>query len=325
MSVSRSAIVTLFWLLVVIAAPRASAQTVYWTDIGSNKIQRIALATGVGVEDLLTLGQVFTPVDIVLDQTGGKMYWTESTLADFMIQRANLDGSGLELLVTGLVSPSGIELDVAGGKMYWTDIGTSRIQRANLDGSGVEDLLAPGEVFEPIDIALDVAGNKIYWTEGTPADFMIQRAGLDGSGVELLVTHLVNPSGIALDVAAGKLYWTDIGTQKIQRANLDGTEVEDLVTTGLIEPVRIAIDVAAGKIYWTEASPADFMISRANLDGSSPEFLIAGLTSASGIALASLPAAIPTTSEWGLVALTLALLTAGTIVLRWRVVARRPR
>ena len=114
------------------------------------------------------------------------------------------------------------------------------------------------------------------------------------------------------------MYWTDLGTGKIQRANLDGSGMEDLVTTGVIEPVRIALDVLARKIYWTEASPADFMISRANLDGSNTEFLIEGLTSPSGIALALQPAAIPTVSEWGLVAMTLTLLTVGTILMNRR-------
>ena len=285
MTASHSASFMLSWLLVFIVVSCADAQTIYWTDIGSSKIQRVDLSAGVGVEDLLTMGRVFTPVDIVLDQAGGKMYWTESAPADFMIQRANLDGTNVELLVTGLVNPSGIALDVAGGKMYWTDIGTGKIQRANLDGSAGEDLLTVGVVFTPVDIALDVAANKIYWTQSAPADFMIQRADLDGSNVELLVTGLVNPSGIALDVAGGRMYWTDLGTGKIQRANLDGSGVEDLVTTGVKEPVRIALDVPAGKIYWTEASPADFMISRANLDGTGVEFLITGLTSPSGIAL----------------------------------------
>ena len=76
------------------------------------------------------------------------------------------------------------------------------------------------------------------------------------------------------------------GATSIHGATLAGSVVEDLVTTSIIEPVRIALDLAAGKIYWTEASPADFMISRANLDGTGVEFLITGLTSPSGIALA---------------------------------------
>ncbi len=272
--------------LVLFLVPRSVAQTIYWTDIGTSKIQRVNLKGGVGVEDLVTVGQVFTPVSIALDVPGGKMYWTEASPADFMIGRANLDGTDVVYLVTGLVSPSGIALDTSGGKMYWTDIGTGKIQRANLDGSAVEDLLTFGVVFTPVDIALDVDAGKMYWTEAYLADFMISRADLDGSNVELLVTGLVNPSGIALDTSGGKMYWTDLGTGKIQRANLDGSVVEDLVTTGVIAPVRLALDLAGGKMYWTERSPADFMISRANLDGSEVEFLITGLTSPSGIALA---------------------------------------
>jgi len=31
----------------------------------------------------------------------------------------------------------------------------------------------------------------------------------------------------------GKMYWTDIGDHTIQRVNLNGTGLEDLVTTGL--------------------------------------------------------------------------------------------
>jgi hypothetical protein len=29
----------------------------------------------------------------------------------------------------------------------------------------------------------------------------------------------------------GKMYWTDAGSSKLQRANLDGTSVEDLIIT----------------------------------------------------------------------------------------------
>ena len=47
----------------------------------------------------------------------------------------------------------------------------------------------------------------------------------------------------------GKMYWTDLGIDKIQRVNLTGTGLEDLVTTGLISPGGIALDVAGGKLY----------------------------------------------------------------------------
>ena len=117
-------------------------------------------------------------------------------------------------------------------------MGTEKIQRANLDGSAVEDLVTSG-VSGPYGLALVPGGSdrnvgkpagKMYWTDYVTNK--IQRANLDGSAVEDLVTSgLDNPAGLALDPAAGKMYWTDHGTSKIQRANLDGSAVEDLVTS----------------------------------------------------------------------------------------------
>jgi sugar lactone lactonase YvrE len=58
------------------------------------------------------------------------------------VQRSNLDGSGVEDLVTGLVYPYSIALDIVNGKMYWVDYHADKIQRANLDGSSVEDVVS---------------------------------------------------------------------------------------------------------------------------------------------------------------------------------------
>ncbi|MYD63634.1 MAG: hypothetical protein F4W91_21560 [Gemmatimonadetes bacterium] len=70
------------------------------------------------------------------------------------MQRANLNGTGVEDLVTGVTDPRGIALDISGGKMYWVDNGADKIQRANLNGTGVEDVLTTG-LTTPIGIALN--------------------------------------------------------------------------------------------------------------------------------------------------------------------------
>ena len=237
------------------------------------------------------------------------------------IQRAHLDGSGIEDLVTGLGHPTGIALDETAGKMYWTDKAAHKIQRANLDGSGVEDLVTGLSI--PRGIALDPEGGKVYWTHlsrhitkiqradldgsgiedvtvetGTPSGIAldpvgdkmywtrflgIQRANLDGSDVEVLVNGLTSPRGIALDPAGGKMYWTDIGAHKIQRANLNGSGVEDLVTE-LDLPMGIALDPVGGKMYWTDIGT--HKIQRANLDGSGVEDIVTwGLGIPTAIAL----------------------------------------
>lgn len=268
----------------VTVAPRASpagASKLYWTDWGTDKIQRANL-DGSGVEDLVVGGGLDGPDGLVLDVAGGKMYWTDAGAA--RIQRAGLDGSSVENLVTGLGIPYGLALDVSAGKMYWTDRQSSRIQRSDLDGANVEDLITSGLVF-PGELVLDVQGGKMYWTN--PGSHKIQRANFDGSQVEDLVTSgLGSPTGLAVDVSGGKMYWTDRRTDKIQRANLDGSRVEDLVTSGLDKPNGLALDVTGGKMYWADAGANK--IQRANLDGSNVEDLLTGadgLVDPSGVAV----------------------------------------
>ena len=212
--------------------------------------------------------EIGEPVGTTTASQMWKLYWTDGQT--HKIQRSNLDGSGVEDLVTR-VDSWGLALDVSGGKLYWTDWG--KIRRSNLDGSGVEDLITTG-LMNPRGFALDVSGGKMYWTD-VGAD-KIQRSNLDGSDVEdLVTTGLRHPGGFALDVSGGKIYWTDWGTRKIQRSNLDGSGVEDLVT--FIEgvyPRGLALDVSGGKIYWPTRWDERSKIQRSNLDGSGVENLV---------------------------------------------------
>ena len=245
---------------------------VYWTDQGTDKIQRANL-DGSQIQDIVT--GLVVPPGIALDVAGGKMYWTRWSPGK--IQRANLNGTHIEDLVTGLSGPRGIALDVAGGKMYWTDAFTPKIRRANLDGSQIQDIVT---LVRPArDIALDVAGGKMYWTTGGK----IQRSNLDGTQIQDIVTGLSGPRGIALDIAGGKMYWTRWNPGKIQRSNLDGTQIEDLVAGLDAIPGDMALDVAGGKMYWVHQNAGK--IRRANLNGTQIEDLVTGLDSPLSIAL----------------------------------------
>ncbi|MFQ5495617.1 MAG: DUF4215 domain-containing protein [Phycisphaerae bacterium] len=222
------------------------ADKMYFTDlIGPNtgKVMRANL-DGTGFEVLVSgLG---APAFIDLDIAGGKMYW--ATLLNFpssdRIQRANLDGTGLENLVTGLSAAMGFALDLPNGKMYWTEATDRKVRRANLDGTGIEDIVVDTSPNRPVDVAIDHTANKLYWTDGDQngVNAKVMVADLNGLNRQTLVSGLDNVGGLALDVAAGKMYWVDTGTAKIQRANLDGTIVEDVVTTGLMNLAGIAVD-----------------------------------------------------------------------------------
>ncbi|MBC8232096.1 T9SS type A sorting domain-containing protein [bacterium] len=126
----------------------------------------------------------------------GKIYWTNLDT----IKRANLDGSDVEDVVTGLSNARGMDLDVGRGKIYWADESTSKIQRANLDGSNVEDVVVTG-LSIPQGLAIDVYNGKVYWTDTFDN---ISRANLDGSDVEDLATFpqtWTDTSDIDLDLS----------------------------------------------------------------------------------------------------------------------------
>lgn len=261
-------------------AQAAPIDKVYWTDSGTDKIQRADL-DGSNVEDLVT-GFAF-PAGLAVDPAGGKMYWNDTfdLPGTGQIRRANLDGSGVELLVSGLDTPVGITLDVEGGKIYWTDTASQKIQRSNLDGTNVEDLVTG---VKPVGIALDVAAGKIYWADITFPIDSIKRSNLDGSGQETVLLLFTPGSvrGIALDIPNGKIYLAERLNNRIRRANLDGSELEVLIS-GLDQPVGIELDLARGKMYWTSIGGGK--VKRANLDGSGLEDVVSGLTDPIDLAL----------------------------------------
>ena len=97
----------------------------------------------------------------------------------------------------------------------------------------------------------------------------------DGNTIETTWPFVVGP-------ASAYMYWADWEDGKIQSANQDGSEVEDLIT-GLGSLYGVALDVPAGKMYWTNVGAGK--IQRANLDGSEVEDLITELNEPDGIAL----------------------------------------
>jgi len=159
-------------------------------------------------------------------------------------------------------------------KLYFADNGNDKILRCDLNGTNLEELVTTDiEVVGCIDI--DRTGGKMYWTDWSASTAHIKRADLTGGNIETLLSSLSGPYGLALDVTGGKMYWTEFSSGVIRRANLDGSGMEDLVTTGLSHAAGIALDLTAGKMYWADgATEYSAKIQRANLDGASVETLV---------------------------------------------------
>ncbi len=87
-----------------------------------------------------------------------------------------------------------------------------------------------------------------------------------------VIAETVNdPGDLAFDPVEQKIYWIDRATLKIQRANLEGTGIEDVILDDLDDPGNLTLDPVGRKLYWWDAEPGQF--ARANLDGTEVETL----------------------------------------------------
>jgi len=214
---------------------------------------------------------------IVSSAAADQIYWAARDT--HAIKRANLDGTGVEVVVNlGSDTPWGLALDPHGRKVYWaqTNPFPGRIQRANLDGTNVETIFTDPNNLNEFGLAIDVTGGKLYWTslvtniqKPTPS---VRRANLDGTDVEALVTDLPNPSGwgITLDLVGQKMYFgTGLVQGSLYRANLDGSGLQQLIFDTGSSAVGVAVHSGTAKAYWVVEGPMNEGLFRANLTGTS--------------------------------------------------------
>ena len=269
-------------------------ERVYWTD--DDGLHRADLSGG---DVTLIIDGDFG--DVKLDVENGKVYWRNPGLE--AIERANLDGTSREVLVEGGVPYFlALDLGVGdcNGNGIDDEIDISKGTSRDCDGNGLPDECdepqtdcngnGVGDVCDILDgTSLDGDGNGrpdeccfledapepgcnqvqyVYWTthedscdQGIDA---IRRARLDGSDQQVIVAEPLGAvSNLHFDVAGGKMYWNDVSRELIERADLDGSHREEIISDVFARV--IALDLVARDLYWFDA---DAVLHRANLDGS---------------------------------------------------------
>ena len=246
------------------------------------KVQRLNLdGTGFQPDLIVNLN---SPRGVAVDAAGGKVYWTENG----RIRRANLNGTNVQNVATGLGSPVSIVLSSAPVEVrisqsqrppiYW-HTGAGALQR--LTAAEVEGIAPAAQ--NTTGIAVDARAGKVYWAERTSnRTGRIRRANLNGTNVQLVKDLTSVPHGLAIDVSNGKLYLTN-GWGKVQRLNFDGTSFQPNLIVNLDSPRGVAVDAVRGKVYWTEqTSDSSGRVRRANLNGTNVQLVRALATSAPG-------------------------------------------
>jgi low density lipoprotein receptor-related protein 5/6 len=221
----------------------------YWIDDFDASIHRANL-DGSEMEAVLVT-KLDEPTAIAIDTLNAYLYWAESG----KIMRVGLDGSGTNVVVdlsndsrSGAVG--GLALDFENSKLYWTNLSKDKIQRSNLDGSSVEDVITDQR--DPSAIVVDPESDMLLFTGIPTSGGYIRRANLDGSNIENMVTGLYLPYGLAFDTENKKILWTDMISNDIQRANPDGSAIEEVLAEDLDNPTTIVLDASEQKLYFID-------------------------------------------------------------------------
>jgi PKD repeat protein len=165
-------------------------------------------------------------------------------------------------------------------QIFFTEISASAIRNFSLSNpEGISTFLDVAGM-AGVGLAYDATHEKIYFSDyEVYGEGKIWSVNLDGTDLKAIVDGLYDPYGIALDVAGGKVYWAedaddgDVG--HIGRANLDGSNQENVVTLDNAQFRAIALDPENNKMYYYEVNNED--LYSADLDGNNAAPLISGV------------------------------------------------
>lgn len=262
------------------AAPRAEA-AVYWANnasFGAGSIGRVNL-DGTGYDPDFISG-ANDPCGVAVNSQ--HVFWA-NRLTPNSIGRARLDGAGVDQ--TFLPGPFALPCGPSVNQqyIYWANLGGSSgdgsIGRANLDGSGVSGNNVSGAtVSDPHSTAMD--DDFVYWANTDSSDASIYRQEIDAGPPQDVISG-INPIFTPLwpSLSPARLFFAS-GTLGVGSTDREGNDSQTVTTSNAVGGTA----VLGNKIYWL--SRPDGNLSRANLDGSSPQFtLISGLENPLGLAI----------------------------------------
>ena len=239
---------------------------VYWSTVGPGSTVYRGQPDGSGLETLFTRPQESIGT-IAVDYLNQKIYRGIPT--SLTVFRSNYDGTGDGAMVDSYDWIVDLVVDPLHDLVLWTD--HENIGLSALDGSGFTTISSdtrPGQrvAIDPTTQQYYITGPTYVW--GRDVNFDHEYS------LDIQLDHWTFPTPISLDLAAAKIYWAesdidagdwqdiqDFSATKIRRANLDGTQIEDVIlgirplvievvpepTSGMLAAIGIAV-VIAGRL-----------------------------------------------------------------------------
>ncbi|HSD24650.1 MAG TPA: hypothetical protein VLB79_10020, partial [Solirubrobacterales bacterium] len=271
-------------LVLLIAAPRADANFVYWTSDSPNSSIARAKLNGTALNTQFIAG-LNHPHGVATDSRF--IYWTQGDATNGSIGRANLDGSGAnqEFIphTAGITDPSGIAITPTA--IYWQN-GGGTIGRANIDGSAPN----PGFIATTNSTCgLAADSNFLYFLNN--GGTQVGRATLDGASVAPDFASIPE-AFCGLSVDYNYLYWgSDSGNTVGAVPVVGGAAQADYIDAGTTGGGPSGVAVNSQFIFWGNYDTG--AIARANLNGAAPKLALIPDAGVAGPADASQLTAAP--------------------------------
>jgi len=185
------------------------------------------------------------------------------------IQKINLNDKEVKDIVASnnrIADPKLVHIPKNSNEIYWSNSYGLDLNRTRPFGRTTQtDTEILFEHHIPTnDYAFDIDGAQIFWVNNEG----LYKGNITTRTQEQVVSQQRDFSityNIIIDTLAGKFYWITGLTGKIQRANLDGSELEDIVAeSGRI--TSMCLDFTHQRIYWTNLH--NEKIQAINVDGS---------------------------------------------------------
>ncbi|KAJ5108356.1 hypothetical protein N7456_005031 [Penicillium angulare] len=226
----------------------STQQRLYWTNMGSfgNNDGQVMASNidGSEVTTILPKGEVYTPKQLAIDESRGKLYVADRE--GLRILCCNLDGSSVEALIaTGdwrnpehLNDTSrwcvGVALSPRTGTIFWSQKGGARGNQGRLFCSHIGMPRKEPDVIlinlaEPLDLYFDDERNILYWTDRGELPFgnslnelefdTLDPPSWDPSKHKILAGNFHDPIGLVVNTVDRYAYVTDMGGS-IYKCNL---------------------------------------------------------------------------------------------------------
>ncbi|XP_053380060.1 deleted in malignant brain tumors 1 protein-like [Mercenaria mercenaria] len=191
-----------------------------FTDSSQKQIYRMDLTTQSYVT--IPLSGHDKPIAIDYDYIDGRIYWTDVGIKQIRSASINGNSEKTVLILDSDSVPDGIAVDSKSRLIFYTDTGKNKIYVVTLDGSASAEIIN-SDLDQPRAITADPNKAKLYWSDWGHQP-KIETSNYDGSNRRIIVQNdLTWPNAIAVDNKAGILYWADGSKNRIEKANLDGS------------------------------------------------------------------------------------------------------